>query len=152
MAKLIKIITEKNMELNWYSKKYWVLSTPYHAEFITTDGTWKLYLKPGWVTDKRSGSSLIDPIISKWSDNFEYQAVVAAHDVSYSGFMSKKLADELFVHQGFHLSGEMSSFRSDLAYTAVKFFGNSGYYDMYDNLPKPYTFNRNYESLKLLDK
>jgi len=150
---LIQIKAYKNMELIQTSDKYWKLVAPYHAEFITSDGTWKLDLKQGWITDKRSGSSIIDPIISKWNDkNYKYQAVVACHDCSYSGWVSKDLADELFVHQGFYKSGEMGSLRASMAYATVQIFGNSGYYDMNDTLPEPYTINILFEKLVLVDK
>lgn len=150
---LDKIVALHNMELKRLDAKYWTLIAPYHAEFVTSEGVLVLDLKPGWITDKRSGSSIIDPIIPKWSDtNFMYQAVVGTHDVCYSGHISKDLADELFVHQGFYKCGEMGSLRASLAYAGVQLCGNSGYYSMDDALPEPYTINRVFEKVQWMDK
>lgn len=134
------------------SGKYWTLTKDYYAKFITDEGTYHLRLLRGWVTDKRSGSSIIDPIIPKWSKNIKYQAVISAHDCSYSGWISKSLADNLFIYQGMYMSGEVNKIRSSLAYYGVAGFGNSGYYNMDDDLPYPYQDNHNFESLVLLDK
>lgn len=149
--KLLAITADKNMNLVELTDTHWVLVSPYYAKFITDEGVYHLHLKEGWVTDKRSGSAIIDPIIPKWSSNYKYQACIAGHDCSYSGWLSKKLADELFIHQGLYKSGEVGMLKSGLAYYSVSAFGNSGYYSMDDNLPYPYYDNRKYESLVLLD-
>lgn len=152
MIKLLQINSYQDMILKPISLTHWVLCGDYTCSFVTNEGTITTSLLSGWVTDKRSGCSLIDKIIPKWSDNKLYQAVISTHDCSYSGWLTKELADELFVHQGFEMSGEIGSFRSSLAYTAVKCFGNSGYYGMNDELPSPYQNNRNYESVRWSDK
>ena len=128
---------------------FWRLESPYYAKFHTTDGVWHLNLAPGWITDKRSGSDCINWVVPK-DGNPEYRASVFAHDTAYSGWMSKPLADHLFIRQGMHLSGEVSQPVANLAYTAVKLFGKS--YSMDDALPPPYELNRKYESLKLKDR
>lgn len=150
---LIDIVANERMELDELVKdKFWTLAKPYYAKFITNEGVYHLHLKAGWVTDKRSGSSIIDTIIPKWSNNLSYQAVVAAHDCSYSGWISKSLADNLFILQGMPKSGEIGKLKGSLAYYAVTCFGNSGYYSLDDDLPYPYQDNHNFESLVLLDK
>ena len=152
MIKLLQINSYEDMDLHPISSTHWQLTRDYNSSFVTNEGVITTSLLAGWVTDKRSGCSLIDKIIPKWSSNYLYQAVVASHDCSYSGWLSKELADELFVHQGFELSGEIGSFRSSLAYQAVKCFGSSGYYSVDDNLPSPYHNNRKYESMRWSDK
>ena len=131
------------------SPDFWRLETLYYAKFHTTDGVWYLKLLPGWITDKRSGSDVINWLVPK-DGNPEYRAAVFAHDTAYSGWMSKLLADRLFIKQGMHLSGEVSQPVADLAYTAVKLFGKS--YGLDDPLPAPYELNRKYESLILKDR
>lgn len=127
--------------------KYWVLKTFYHARFYTDQGVFELKLHPGWITDKRSGSHLLDWFIPKDGCE-EYNAAVFAHDTSYSGWLSKALADNLFVRQGFYKSKEVSKRRAKIAHFAVRTFGRS--YNMEDKMPKPYTRNREFESLVLV--
>jgi len=154
-AKLIEIRAEKEMVLIpkakrfWFSTQYWILTQPYHAEFVTDEGTWHLDLKPMWITDKRSGSSAVDLVVPKWG-NKEYQAVVAGHDTSYSGWMSQDYSDDLFIRQGFHLSGCIGKNRAGLAHTVVNALGRA--FTMDDPMPQPYRNNRDFERLVLLDK
>jgi hypothetical protein len=154
-AKLLHIRAEQDMDLipkakaHWWSKQYWILTAPYHAEFITDDGVWHLDLKPMWITDKRSGSSAVDLVVPKWG-NRQFQAVVSAHDCSYSGWMSQEYSDDLFVRQGFAKSGEITQARANLAHKAVSTFGSA--YHMEDVMPQPYRNNRDFESLILKDR
>ena len=134
---------------HWWSTQYWTLRDGYSARFITDGGTYHLRLKAGWVTDKRSGSGLLDWCAPKDGNNV-YQACVFAHDASYSGWLDKPTADELFVHQGFSYSAECGTRQAQLSYDAVSLFGSA--YNLEDEMPAPYTENRNFESLKLLDK
>lgn len=123
-----------------------MLLEDYSALIVTDEGTFHLDLKAGWITDWRSGSRALDIVAPKFGNGI-YECLVFAHDTAYSGWVSKALADEVFVHQGFEFSGECGHTRAQLSYNAVRLFG-SAYY-MEDVMPKPYTDNRQYESLTL---
>ena len=147
----IVVLTPKPVliKLTGKYKKYWRLQTFYHALFYTSEGVYDLKLYPGWITDKRSGSNAINFIVPKDGCE-EYNACVFAHDTAYSGFISKLLADALFVQQGFYVSKEVSKPIANIAHTTVRIFGNS--YDLNDEMPDPYTNNRNFENLYLKAK
>jgi hypothetical protein len=92
-------------------------------------------IRKGFVTDMRSGSAAINPIIPKFTGNEIYNAAVLAHDCAYTGIdnpdgidddhgISRKMADEL-LRQGMILSGVVGSFRACMAYNAVRLFGGS---------------------------
>lgn len=119
------------------------LTKRYYVKLITDEGTLICTMFPGWVTDYRSGCSIIDPIIP-WKGNDQYNAIVLAHDFFYSGWVSKKLADDLLC-QGMKLSGEIGSIRAGLVHFALNKFGESHYYDLNTPLQRPYQANRRYE-------
>ena len=127
-------------------KKFWRLETFYHARFYTSEGVYDLTLLPGWITDKRSGSNAINWLVPK-DGNEEYNACIFAHDTAYSGFISKALADAIFIQQGMTVSKEVSEFISELAYVAVTAVGKA--YSLNDEMPDPYTNNRTFEKLYL---
>lgn len=147
----IEVLTPKPklIKLTGKLKKFWRLQSFYHVRFHTSEGVYDLNLYPGWITDKRSGSDVINILVPKDGCE-EYNACVFAHDTSYSGFLSKFLADNLFVRQGFHVSGEVSEFVSRIAYDAVSLVGKA--YSLNDEMPAPYTDNRNFEKLYLKAK
>jgi hypothetical protein len=135
----------------FWSKQYWMLTRHRYCAFIVDDGAERpaivrVALRAGWITDKRSGSRAVD-IVAPKTGNYLYQWCWASHDASFSGWLTQPFADELFVHQGFHFSGACSKREADLAYWAVRNFGEA--YDMADTMPPPYTANRQYESIKI---
>ena len=123
------------------------LTASYAVDFLTDEGTWKLRNRPGWLTDLRSGSSLIDCIVPKMGGAV-YTAGILLHDTAFSGKMSFDLANEM-LRQCLILSGEIGEFRAGLAAKAVSAFGRSHYYGVDDALPEPYTLNRLFEGLTL---
>lgn len=144
---LLSIIVRTPEKLRKVPKtKYWILQEPYSADFVTDIGTFKLRLKAGWITDYRSGSSLIDCIVPK-KGNKLFNCSVLCHDCAYSGHIPKDEADEL-LRQGMILSG-LAEWRANMAYTAVQAFGGSAYYDLETPLKTPYTDNREKEYLEL---
>lgn len=132
-------------------KQFWIATQYARAEFVTDEGTWVSEQLPGWVWDRRSGSSAVDIVVPK-SGSDVYKAVLAGHDASYSGWMSRSLSDNLFVRQGFRMSGDVGSRASALAYRCVRLFGWPGYYDLGKPMPEPYAQNRGLERLYLVDK
>jgi len=146
---LIKIVTSSDQpQVVPYDKKHWKLTADYTIEMVTDEGTYKFVLTAGWITDFRSGSSLIDVWVPK-RGNREYTASVLVHDACYSGWVSKKVADEL-LRQGMILSG-ISKWKANLAYKAVDVFGSSAYNDLDVKQKSPYTLNRIYEDFTLSD-
>ena len=53
--KLSQITIIKPLQMAPVDTKYWKLTDDYAVNFVTDEGTYKLYLKAGWVTDLRSG-------------------------------------------------------------------------------------------------
>lgn len=148
-SKLLEIQAPFDLILRPIDRTYSILVQPYHARAITDEGTWYLDLDTGWVTDERSGSDAINWMVPKRGNRL-YNAMIAFHDTSWSGWVSRSLSNDLFVRQGFVLSGQVNQRVSNLAGFAVDHFGT--YYDLADNLPRPYTTNRDYEHLVLHDK
>ena len=124
------------------------LTKPYFVELVTDEGLLICDMLTGWVTDYRSGCSVIDPIIP-WKGCDEYNAVVLAHDFLYSGWTSKKFADDI-LYQGMKLSGEIGSIRANLVHFTLDKFGAAHYYDLNMPLPSPYEANRHHEKFKWL--
>lgn len=143
--KLLQINASEFPHLKKLDDKYWQLTSDYKVELITDEGTLSYCMYSGWITDLRSGSSVIDCIVPKKGNKY-YDAVILTHDSNYSGHVSKDVADDL-LRQGMIMSG-LSSWRAKLAYIAVQAFGKGGYYSMDDAMPEPYTNNRCFENFK----
>jgi len=143
--KLYRIETNSPVHARKYSKTHWILERDYFVKLVTDEGTITCSMKAGWITDFRSGSSAVDCIVPK-RGNDRYTASVLCHDLMYSGWLSKDLADEL-LYQGMVLSGQ-SKWRAGLAFKAVQWFGEDSWYSMVSPLPHPYELNRNVEHLE----
>lgn len=143
--KLYRIETNGAPICQKYANGYWILTEDYHVQLVTDEGTLCYTMRAGWITDFRSGSSAVDIIVPK-RGNDRYTASVLCHDMAYSGWITKDLADEL-LYQGMVLSGQ-SKWRAGLAYKAVQWFGEESYYSMVSPMPRPYTLNRNLESFE----
>ena len=140
--KLLKIITPELPHLKKLDGKFWQLTSDYNVDLVTDEGTLSYCMYSGWITDLRSGSSVIDVIVPK-KGNKLYDASILCHDFNYSGHVTKNIADDL-LRQGMIMSG-LSSWRARLAYIAVQAFGNGGYYNIDDAMPEPYSNNRCFE-------
>jgi len=110
----------------------WRLSLPVYVEVATSEGKLLYYMKPGFPTDMRSGSHLIDRIIPKFSNNNEYNLALLCHDFAYTknirgeNFLSRAIADEL-LRQMCIISGEIGKFRAAVMYGALRIGGKSAY-------------------------
>jgi hypothetical protein len=140
--KLISLTASKFPNLTKVDDTYWRLKSNYQVIAITDEGNLHFNMSAGWVTDLRSGSRILDTVVPKYG-NKAYDATILLHDMSYSGWVSKDVADEL-LYQGMILSG-ISKIRAKLAWQAVHTFGNGGYYSLDDAMPEPYTNNRSFE-------
>jgi len=129
-----------------FGKSHWKLVEDYEVKLYTNEGTYTFKMLKGWITDFRSGSSLIDWFLPK-RGNSMYTAIVLCHDMGFSGHLSKNLIDEL-LRQGMILSGQ-PKYKADLAYQAVQTFGNSCYYELDEKMPRPYSNNRQFEIFRI---
>ena len=126
-------------------KGYWRLMGDAYITLVTDEGHITAHLLKGWVTDKRSGSDAINLFVPKWCGPYStYSAIVAFHDCYWSGWISRALSDEL-LRQGMILSGKVSERRAAVVKFAVDHFGH--YYDLSENLPGVYKFNRSMEGI-----
>ena len=146
MIHLFENIPNEFPKLDQIESDLWRLTDTFMVTSKTNLGTYRYIMDKGWVTDLRSGSRACDIIVPK-SGNELYNAAILCHDLSYSGWVPKNIADEL-LRQGIMLAG-ISEWRANLVNFAVQTFGNSGYYDLDDVMPKPYTENRQYEHFYL---
>lgn len=143
---LNKIECSGQPKLKVFDKKHWILTEDYWVKLHTSCGTLTAKMLTGWITDLRSGSSFCDIVVPKKGNDI-YTAIIIFHDFCYSGHLSKSIADSM-LEQGMILSG-IAPWRASLAHKAVSWFGSSGYYDLTDVMPQPYTSNRQFEK-KLL--
>jgi hypothetical protein len=142
--KVLKIETPNKLRTKHLYGRFYTLTETYIIRVITTEGTIVATLRKGWVTDFRSGSSIIDAFIP-WKGSDEYNAGVLFHDMCYSGWLSRGLADEILYQV---CVPEIGKFRSKCMYQAVHSFGSSHYFNLTDAMPNPYSLNRQKESLR----
>lgn len=102
----------------------------------------------GYITDFRSGPSIVNPFIPKIG-NIMLALAWLIHDVNYHGFLSKKYADlllrEMLKHAG------MSSVKSNIVYYAVKFFAGSHYNTLDEDQGDIYNHNKTLVKMQWLD-
>jgi hypothetical protein len=131
------------------SSTHWKLGSDYWTRIYTDAGIFHCEMAKGWITDKRSGSSIVDAIIPK-SWNADYDAVILSHDLIYSGWLSRDAADEL-LRDGLIWSG-ISKWRANLAYAGVRIGGASAWRELSLPLDDPYLYNRDLERFTWDDK
>ena len=131
--------------------KLWQATELMQCRFVTDEGVYLSTIKPGFLSDLRSGCCLIDPIIPRWG-NQQYTWDVVSHDCAFHGHLSFHLANDLFLRQGMALSGQVGQWRANLAYRTVEAFGESHYSSMDDEIEPPYRGNRVLCKIELLPK
>ena len=130
--------------------KYYRLRNDAKIKVITDECTYNVTLAAGWVTDLRSGSSFVDHFIPKWGGpDSPYSALIAFHDTCWSGWVSRKISDEILA-QGCVITHKCSERISKFVKFATDHFGT--YYEMDEKLPTPYKLNRFYERVEVNDK
>jgi len=116
------------------------LKEPVYVEVGTNEGTLLYWMQPGFPTDMRSGSHLIDWLIPKFTENNQYNLALLCHDFAYTWnrvedhCLSRSLADEI-LRQMCILSGEIGRVRAAIMHRALRIGGgfaykaeNSGHY------------------------
>lgn len=131
---------------------YWEAKTLMQCRFVTDEGVYLSTLKPGFISDLRSGCDLINPIIPKWGNQKYTWCIVGGHDCSFHGYLSFGLANDLFLRQGLALSGQIGQRRASLAAWTVDHLGESHYSSMDDELEPPYEGNRALCKIELLPR
>jgi len=110
----------------------WRLKFQVSVNVLTNEGELVYTMKPGFPTNMRSGSHLIDFIIPKFTKNNSYNLAILCHDFAYTKLpngenpISRKLADEL-LRQMCILSGELGYIRAGIMYGALRIGGGSAY-------------------------
>jgi len=108
------------------------LQEPVYAEVSTNEGNLCYYMKPGFITNMRSGSHAIDWLIPKFTNNNQYNLALLCHDFAYTRnstndhYLSRELADEL-LRQMCIISGELGRVRATIMYRALRIGGGSAY-------------------------
>ena len=145
--KLLQIETPLPLQycdLPGYHGKYKELLAPYRVVLYTDEGILQGDMSIGWVTDLRSGTNAINWFVPK-KGNAKYNGIILFHDLSWSGWISRALSNELLC-QGIILSGERVEHIANIVKVTVDHIGH--YYELDDVLPAPYTNNRLLESLQ----
>lgn len=133
--------------------KLWQATSIMQCRFVTDEGVYLSTLKPGFLSDLRSGCCLIDPIVPRWGNQQYTWCVVGGHDLLFClGTWSFEFANDMFLRQGMALSGQIGQWRADLAYNIVSRFGRSHFCDMETEPEPPYHLNRMFGKFELLPK
>ncbi|SHM20180.1 Protein of unknown function [Fibrobacter sp. UWR3] len=111
-------------------------------------GTLVYEIMAGYMTDFRSGPSVVNPFIPKIGDILLALAWLI-HDVNYHGFLSKKLADRLLREMLEHAG--MGTVKRNAVYYAVKFFAGSHYNTLDEDQGDIYNHNKTLVKMQWLD-
>jgi hypothetical protein len=98
----------------------------------TTEGVLWYDMMPGFRTNMRSGSHVIDPLIPKFTGNNRYNLALLGHDFNYnllangSNPVSRLVADRVLMQMAMQ-SGEIGWLKARAMYLAVRAFGGGAY-------------------------
>jgi len=98
----------------------------------TNEGVYAYTMLPGFPTNMRSGSHLIDWLIPKFTKNNKYNLALLCHDFAYTKLPSgenpvpRDIADEM-LRQMCIMSGELGSIRAGIMHRALRIGGRSAY-------------------------
>jgi len=110
----------------------YLLKTHVSASVYTDEGVYVYNMEPGFPTNMRSGSHLIDWLIPKFTKNNRYNLALLCHDFAYTKLPSgenpvpRDIADEM-LRQMCILSGELGSIRAGIMHKALRLGGASAY-------------------------
>jgi hypothetical protein len=108
------------------------LASQVNCRVETNEGALHYFMFPGFPTDMRSGSHVIDFIIPKFTSNNNYNLAILCHDFAYTRnkdgghYISRLLSDQL-LREMTKLSGTLNAVQRSLMYNAVRLFGSSAY-------------------------
>jgi hypothetical protein len=131
---MIKVdyFTGSHIVTEFAGEDLWRLKNDVSVKVFTNEGTLVYTMLPGFLTNMRSGSHLIDFIIPKFTENNDYNLALLCHDFAYTKLqnglnpISRELADEL-LRQMCILSGELGTVRAWIMHKALRVGGGSAY-------------------------
>ena len=129
----------------------WEIQYAMHIEIQSSliHGTLVYEIRPGYITDFRSGPSIVNPFIPKIGD-IKLAIAWMIHDVNYHGFLSKKLSDQLLREMLEHAG--IGVFKRNAVYNAVKFFAGSHYNTLDEDQGPIYNHNKTLVRMQWKDK
>ena len=138
-------------EKSYKNQELYEISNKLHIEIQSSiiPGTLVYDIRKGYMTDFRSGPSIVNPFIPKIGDTLLAFAWLI-HDVNYHGFLSKKLADRLLLEMLEHAG--MGAVKRNAVYYAVKFFAGSHYNTLEEDQGDIYNRNKTLVRLQWLDQ
>lgn len=129
----------------------WEIQYPMHIEILSDliPGVLIYEIKPGYITDFRSGPSIVNPFIPKIGD-IKLAISWLIHDINYHGFLSKKYADQLLREMLEHAG--LGKLKRNSVYYAVNFFAGSHYNTLDEDQGPIYNHNKTLVRFKWSDK
>lgn len=134
-VKNIVFHTQKDgIKLKALGDRYFQIQDLLDLAVCTDVGVFRYRIRPGFVTNFRSGAPLVDSFIDQCGDRL-HQACWIVHDANYTPCINKcfkhavdrKTADDL-LHAMLLYAGE-SKFKAGIVWSAVRLFGRSAYED-----------------------
>ena len=95
-----------------------------YIDVITDEGCLSYDISPGFITNGRSGTGLIDGLIPHFGNKSILTAWIL-HDINYYEFISKDLADEVL--RQMLIKAGMNRFKASLVKKSVQWFGSNAY-------------------------
>lgn len=125
--------SKDGIKLKALGDRYFQIQERLNLAVCTDVGVFRYDIKPGFVTNFRSGAPIVDSFIDQCGDTL-HQACWIVHDANYTPCINKcehavdrKTADDL-LHAMLLYAGE-SKFKADVVWGAVRVFGGSAYED-----------------------
>ena len=133
-VKDIKVISYSNPEIitEFAGEGLWRLKKQVDCTVQTDVGALQFIMQPGFPTNMRSGSHVIDFVIPKFTGDNRYNLALLIHDFNYtrnkfwSHYLSRSLADML-LREMTRASDTLNAVQRALMYRALRWFGNSAY-------------------------
>jgi len=132
MIKVYKF-TGSQIETIFAGQDLYRLKNRVYVEVSTSEGKLHYQMEPGFPTNLRSGSHLIDWLIPKFTANNKYNIALLCHDFAYTRnkfgshyIENRKLADDI-LRQMCIISGELGSVRAAIMYRALRIGGSSAF-------------------------
>jgi len=131
---MIKVydFTGTRITTDFAGKDLYVLTSELNVDVCTNEGVLHYTMKPGFLTNMRSGGHCIDWFIPKFTGNKLYNLAIICHDFAYTKLpsgenpISKALADEL-LRQMAIISGQLSRAKAYVMWKILDKFGDSAY-------------------------
>lgn len=111
---IVSIVDDRNIK---FEKKCYI-------DVVTDEGLLSYTIKPGFITNGRSGPTIIDGFAPHFGNDAMLVAWIV-HDCNYYELLSKDLADEIL--RQMLIKAGLSKFRSSVVKKSVQWFGDNAY-------------------------